>query len=280
MRATVCVIVILLVGPTAGTEAIAAQKAPEARAPYSVSGATTVTLAPRPDVAYRLYVAVPPDYAAVTTTYPVVYLADGDWYFALGVTIARLLEAAGELPPMIIVGIGYGGTVTSQRQRRWRDFTPAAEKTLPNSGHAGAFLGDLRDAIIPYVESQYRVSGDRAFVGHSLGGLFGLHVMMREPRLFGRTVIGDPALWPAGGAFWAEEEAFRRTSTFRGRMFVALSDLDGRRDPGEIQKLSKMLGSHASADFAWVTRTLPDTSHQSSVAALLAAGLRWVFPKP
>jgi predicted alpha/beta superfamily hydrolase len=278
VRLAVRVAVIVLLLSQARAYPVGAQGASQP-APYSFSGTTTATLSPRPDAAYRLYVAVPFGYADSTRTYPVVYIVDGDWYFALSVSTARLLEAVGELPPMIIVGIGYGGTVTSQRQRRWRDFTPAEEKTLPNSGHANAFLVDLRDAIIPHVESQYRVSADRAFVGHSLGGLFALHLMMREPRLFGRVVMGDPALWPANGAIWADEEAFRRKSTFRGRVFVALSDLDGRRNPEDIQKLSTMLGRHSSADFAWVARTLPETSHQSSVAALIAAGLRWVFPK-
>ncbi len=246
---------------------------------YSISGATTVTMSPRPDAEYRLYVAVPVGYDEAPSSYPVVYLLDGDWYFALTVSTSRLLEVGGEVPPAIVVGIGYGGTVMSQRQRRWRDFTPAADQALAGSGRANAFLSDLRDAIIPYVQSRYRTNGDRVLIGHSLGGLFALHAMMREPRLFGRVVMGDPAWWPAGGAIWADEQTFRRHSTFQGRAFVALSDLDGRRNPEEMRKLSAMLVGHAGVGFNWVARTLPDTSHQSSVGALVAAGLRWVFAK-
>src|SRR5690349_20126718 len=58
---------------------------------------------------YLLYVHLPPGYADATTTYPVLYLLDAQWDFPLVIGLVESLTDDGFVPPMIIVGITWGG---------------------------------------------------------------------------------------------------------------------------------------------------------------------------
>ena len=66
---------------------------------------------------YRLFIARPAGYDE-STAYPVVYLLDGDLYFDLAAGIQRVLGYGGDLPKVVLVGIGYGGTVDDVRAKR------------------------------------------------------------------------------------------------------------------------------------------------------------------
>jgi uncharacterized protein len=53
------------------------------------------------------------------------------------------------------------------------------------SGGAVRFLECIEKEIIPFVESNYRVSpADRGIGGYSYGGLFSLYVLFFKPALF------------------------------------------------------------------------------------------------
>ncbi len=66
---------------------------------------------------------------------------DGDDQFAAGAAAYRELSAETKMPPLLLVGVGYGGSYTSPVNRRGRDYTPpgivmsrrAAERRLSSS---------------------------------------------------------------------------------------------------------------------------------------------------
>lgn len=228
---------------------------------------------------YRIYVSLPAGYDTSKNTFPVAYLLDGDWYFGLAASLARLLEAVGEQRPAILVAIGYGGAVQDQRQRRVREFTPTTEPTLAGSGHAAAFLAALRQEIIPAIESRYRTNAERVLVGHSLGGLFAAYAMTRAPDLFRDIVIGSPAFWAMDDAIVRDVQALLRSSGPKpARIFVGVSAGDGAAIRSSFSALVRTLEANAPADLKWSAGDFPKTTHQSSVAALLAAALPAVLP--
>ena len=57
---------------------------------------------------YTIYVGLPRDYSA-ETNYPVVYVLDGDYMTMLVWSLADVLAFFDTIPPVIVVGIGYGG---------------------------------------------------------------------------------------------------------------------------------------------------------------------------
>jgi uncharacterized protein len=227
---------------------------------------------------YRISVSLPAGYETGDQRYPVVYVLDGDWYFAMAASTARLLEVAGELPPLIVVSIGYGGTIAEQRARRGREFTPDAVAGLAGSGAAAAFLGVLQKELVPLVERRYRTSSDRTLVGHSLGGLFATFAMLRAPRLFQRVVIGSPALRTSGPALVKALSAPDATRPLPQRIFLGVAAGDFAPIRESYQSLHAWLQT-APEGVHWAAEEFAGMTHQSVIASLFARGLPWVFGK-
>ena len=242
-----------------------------AAAPFMMARTQIFDVAGAPS--YRISVSLPAAYENGDARFPVVYILDGDWYFAMAASTARLLEAIQEQPPVIIAAIGYGGSITDQRARRSREFTPEPVAALEGSGHAAAFLAALQKQLLPAIESRYRTNGDRTLVGHSLGGLFAAYVMTRSPELFQRVVIGSPALRDAGPGL---VRALSAQQTQPRRVFVgsAEGDFPFVREGHEL--LHKWLAT-APASLQWSAEMFAGMTHQSVVASLFARALPWVL---
>ena len=129
-----------------------------------------------------LYIYTPPGYeTSQNIQYPVLYLLHGmgdteDAWTVVGRAnvIVDNLIAQGKTRPLVIV-MPYGHTPT----------TPPDMRSI---GNYGAFEKDLLENVIPYVQSRYRVSGnrkDRAIAGLSMGGGQSLTVGLGNLELFG-----------------------------------------------------------------------------------------------
>jgi predicted alpha/beta superfamily hydrolase len=230
----------------------------------------------RPGDSYRIAVSVPAGYETGEQRFPVVYVLDGDWYFGLAASTARLLEAVGELPPLITVSIGYGGTVAEQRARRVRELTPDPVAGLAGSGEAAAFLRVLRNDLLPLIERRYRTTGDRTLVGHSLGGLFATFAVLRTPDLFGRVIIGSPALRTSGPALVKGLAALHATGPLPQRIFLGLAAGDFPPVREDYQSLHAWLKT-APPSVRWTAEEFAGMTHQSVVPSLFARALPWVF---
>ncbi|MGZ5495455.1 MAG: alpha/beta hydrolase [Candidatus Aminicenantales bacterium] len=139
------------------------------------------------DVAYAIY--LPPDYAASTRRYPVVYLLHGytddesGWIQFGEVSLAAdRAIAEREIPPMIIVMPDGGVTFY---------INDAAGKVR----YEDMFVRDL----IPYVDARYRTRASREFrgiAGLSMGGWGTLVQSLRHPELFAAGAAFSAAVWP------------------------------------------------------------------------------------
>jgi enterochelin esterase family protein len=133
----------------------------------------------------QVYVYTPPGYERGTERLPVLYLlhgADGEdrSWTQLGRAnhILDNLMAAGRLSPMVVV-MPYGYAYP------WNAGKTGAEQQAD-------FLADLRTQLIPFIESNYRVSGDRtqrALAGLSRGGSQTLTIGLRHLDLFSRLAV-------------------------------------------------------------------------------------------
>ena len=247
--------------------------------PYALPRTAVFSLQSPRTGSYRIMVALPAAYESSKDSFPIVYLLDGDWYFSLAASSSRLLEAVGEQRPSILVGVGYGGTVQEQRQRRIREFTPAAEATLQDSGRGAEFLAALQNDLVPAIESRYRVSTERVLVGHSLGGLFAAYAMTRAPGFFRHLVIGSPAFWASSDAMLSDvAELLKKGNQGPARMFLGVSPADSDPIRASHVQLVRTLTAHAPASLAWSAAEFAKSTHQSSVTPLISSGLPWVLP--
>jgi predicted alpha/beta superfamily hydrolase len=156
---------------------------------------------------FEISVALPLGYEQTDGSYPVVIAMDADLAFAATAQIARLMQLRQELPEFVLVGVGYGDLAVALEKRR-RDLTPTVDEGNPACDADGAcggaqqFARFIESELLPFVTSRYRVDpADRTLIGNSLGGLFGCYVLLREPRLFGRYLLGSPSVsWDGGWA--------------------------------------------------------------------------------
>ncbi len=149
---------------------------------------------------YVLRVRLPPDYAAdPDVSYPLVIQLDptfvGLEQYAITVGLISEHAGAGDWPEAIVVGVDYPDPFT-----RERDYVPD-DPADPEYGGEGAdrFYRVLRDEILPYVESEWRVDPTRRIlVGHSNGAVFAWYSAFRhdppEAPLFAGIVAADAGM--------------------------------------------------------------------------------------
>jgi uncharacterized protein len=188
---------------------------------------------------YRIQVAVP--FApAPEKGYAVLYVLDGDGYFGTYSFAARMRGMYGELQPAIVVGIGYPeaeGNLKAMLDRRQYDFTAtqidpkdAAKSGLladPAAfGGADTFLQVIEREVKPRVAAQLPVDSSREILfGHSLGGLFALHVLFTSPGSFDTYLVLSPSIWYDHRAVLGNEAKFAaavKSGKAAPRVFVAV----------------------------------------------------------
>ena len=98
--------------------------------------------------------------------------------------VQQLSQANGNgiLPEMIIVGI--------ENTNRMRDLVPAS-----GAGQKNPFVDFLTAELLPYIDSQYQTAPYRVLVGHSLGGLTVVDMLVSSPDYFNAYLAIDPSMW-------------------------------------------------------------------------------------
>ena len=120
----------------------------------------------------------------------------------------------------------YGITLVAMHGMEWNDdLTPwGAEgvfrKAKPFAGHADLFLKNLREDLLPNVESQLGIRHpERFLVGISLSGLFAVWAVFRSD-IFDAAASVSGSLWYEGFASWTEgqklSERVRKVSILLG----------------------------------------------------------------
>ena len=99
--------------------------------PYTVPGSQIIEISSKQTGAdYELFVALPLDYATSRKSYPVVYMLDADYSFALTRNVVQHFVEREDLPPMILVAIAYPGAATNRETYKKNRTMP--EKMLIN----------------------------------------------------------------------------------------------------------------------------------------------------
>jgi hypothetical protein len=244
-------------------------------------------------VEYRLYVSLPPGYEAdEDARYPVVYLLDSDYSFAIAKNVTEHLSDRNHLVETILVGVAYGGPLR-YRLNRTRDYTPSHVPRLPAdfgyqqeyqkaSGGGPAFRRFLAEELVPFVDREYRtVPGDRTLVGHSYGGLFGAWVLVTSPELFTRYLLVSPSLWYDDHLLDRLEprhaSGHRR---LRARVYLAVGSREhnSRRSMvADLEAFAARLRGRGYEGLELETEVFEEDTHNSVFPMALTRGVRFLF---
>lgn len=243
------------------------------------------------DKSYRVFIKVigqPPE-----DGYPILYMLDGN---ALMDTFAQ-----NRLPlprtPMILVGLGYPVQYRFDFTERAWDYTPPQEDGSPDidplkperhGGGAETFYQWLAHTVKPKIAKEWSINQKKqALYGHSYGGLFAMHALLRHPDAFTDWIIVSPALWRSapqinhGLAMLAKAPP---TNTLNVLFLGGGNEQAGRQAQPERaalsanapgfetiqQQLGRLPGVHVQ------TQSIPGKNHGAMIDAGLEAGLQWL----
>ena len=171
---------------------------------------------------------------APSKKYPVIFLFDAEANFDATKNIIDKLskepssKSAGEV---ILVGIG-------NIWLRYRDYSPSHVSSSPwldastsaTTGGGDAFISFLEKELLPFIEKKYPASPNRTLVGHSMGGLQAINILLKHPHLFDNYIAIDPSLW------WDEQKLINESATIlhhrsfdHKRLFLAIANEEQKR---------------------------------------------------
>lgn len=170
---------------------------------------------------YQVYVALPDSYRTSSKRYPVLFVTDADYGFAVTRNIAERLHKHGHLEEVIVVGLSYAKGDSPMLSRR-RDYTPSVPRAggyvsdmagrAPVFGEADAYGRFIAEQVFPLIATNYRADMHRKiFVGHSYGSLLGVQMLLTRPQTFDYYILGSPSLWFDRGVLFERERDYAKT---------------------------------------------------------------------
>ncbi|MEQ1754796.1 MAG: alpha/beta hydrolase-fold protein [Micropepsaceae bacterium] len=282
MRILFCTLITILAGALTA-----------AAKPYAIPDTEVLRLHSKQTGAdYQLFIATPADYRKSGKTYPVVYMLDADYSFALVRNVVQHLVDRDNLPPMILVAVAYPGAATNRvtyRMNRTRDYTPVyapdggyGAEYQKISGGGPKFRAFFAHELFPLIERKYPVSrDDRTLVGHSYGGLFATYVLLTEPALFQRYIIVSASLWYANRTVFSMEETAAQSGLRpRARTFFAVGASENQQMEDDMNELVKRIRSRGNQQLQITTRVYEGENHNSVFPGAVTRGLLTVFDPP
>lgn len=237
----------------------------------------TFTLAsPETGTTYWIYIEAPP---ATRASLPVVFFLDGDNQFAPAVAAYRALRRRDEVPPLLLVGVGYGASYGQPANRRARDYSPVKHRGIPEGGGADAFVRFLTHTLTRELKRRYRVDPKRrGIAGHSLGSLLVLHALFRPRPWFTHHLASAPSIWWGDGAI-LRAAARRRTRGARlpARLFLCVGGRDSTSMRDDLGRFLAQLADKPFADLRVTLRGFPRHTHFNILRVAFAAGLKELF---
>ena len=251
---------------------------------------------------FEIYISLPVDYyRSDTTYYPVLYSTDANRAFGMVSDLVYVLSFPGhEIPELVVVGIGYRikgledwaakrnrdllPTNDPQVDKRWTDFISklsGREDIISTSGSASKFLEFIREELIPYIESNYRVKkNDRALVGYSYGGVFTLYTLFTSPETFQRYYAGSASMeWDNKIIFNYEKEYADTHKDLPVTLFMSFGSLENKQSIADMFDMAALLESHNYPNLKLETHIFDDETHSSCMASGLTRALKVLYKK-
>ena len=247
---------------------------------------------------YQLYVALPDSYRQGNKRYPVLFVVDANYSFAIVRNIAQRLNKHAGMEEVVVVGLSYANGDGGVYSRR-RDYTPTTPRKhdyrsdmpgrQPAFGEAKAYGQFISGEVFPFISSNYRVNMQRkVFIGHSYGSLLGLQFLLTEPRTFEHYILGSPSLWYDAGIMFEREQAYAAShKDLPASVFFGIGGLEklaaGKKRSrleeeadmlADLREFDGKLKSHKYPGLKTRLRVFEDEDHASVFPFILTHGLR------
>lgn len=196
-----------------------------------MSGADTTTFTIKSAILHqeRKITLVLPRYYDTDTDqrFSVTYVLDGNSKQVLNLISSSfnyLSDYAGATPGCITVGI-------HQLQRR---------EELSETDYGDKFLAFITEELIPYVDSHFRTTSSRTFLGHSNGGRFVLYALLKKSGSFTNYIAFSPSFTAAKEAFYRNglDELFLSMQSSK-KLYIAIGNT-GENEGAYLKSLDRI----------------------------------------
>ena len=238
---------------------------------------------------YQIVVEAPEN-ADEPGPWPALLLLDGDDQLEFATAAYRELRAANAVPPMLIVGVGYGAspmafgnwtefTFARSTNKRLRDYTATQIREEPESGGAGAFVAFLADTLMPELTRRFPLhTAACGLAGHSLGSLAVIHALVQTNPVFTHFLASAPSLW------WDDRSpikqiAMRRESSpkLTAKLYLSVGADDAPEMTDDFALLEQQLADNPFDGLKWTARRFPQRDHYSVIEDAFRDGLLNLF---
>jgi uncharacterized protein len=261
-----------------------AQTAAQPPAPPSYGKSRTVDLISKSTGASHRLRIIKPNGDPPAAGFPVIYLLDGTWYFDLVVEAATVMTRSRDMQPSVIVGVGYEDGLEARRLRV-RDFTtPAPADLIPphfvawkaEPGGAERFMHFMSDEVKPMMAAETRINGScQILIGHSLGGLFAVESLFRDPAGYSTYVIGDPSVWwNASEVLKGEASLAKKLNSIPRPIRVLLARSTVPNTGLGIAKADTVFARLKSPSFMYSYKSYDGDTHNSMLPGFMATALQ------
>jgi predicted alpha/beta superfamily hydrolase len=228
---------------------------------------------------------IPPGHDTGSGRFPVLYMHDGQNLFEpdtafqkgehwrMGETAEELI-AAGEIEPLIIVGIYNTG------DHRKDEYTPTRDARL-GGGDAAAYGRMIVEELKPFIDRTYRTRPDgpsTGIGGSSLGGLVSIYLAFTHPGVFQRVAALSPSVW------WNWRAILKTVRQARSRpplkIWLDMGTAEGKKglDDARLLKAALVgLGFSVGVDLHYAEYE-GATHSETAWAERVGPMLKWLFP--
>lgn len=204
---------------------------------------------------------------------------DADDQFRFAVAAYHELAKKSSLPPLLLVGVGYGASYMKPANKRMRDYTPTAMQGEAGTGGADTFLRFLQGTLWPELARRYPLRHDiRGIAGHSLGSLLALHALFQPKPFFNRALISSPSIWFDDRSILRLAASLRdRQDALPAQAFLSVGAEDTPSMTGDLTLLEQQLAARPFAELKLTCRRYPGLDHYTVLPAAFAEGLHELF---
>lgn len=206
------------------------------------------------------------------STYPVLYLLDGDYNFHGMSGVLDFLANKGQLiPDIILVSIADKGT---EKYRQYMTPTKPSLSPSKKSGKSELFLRFLEKELKPYIQSHYRAAHHSILAGQSIGGAFVLNTLTESPNAFDHLIAVSPAVWANDYAVMDKTKTFIENREFAP---VSLHLSLGDETRMGVYGILQLLDEAQPQNIRWRFSHYPDENHNSVGLVAIRDNLKTIF---
>jgi predicted alpha/beta superfamily hydrolase len=138
----------------------------------------------------------------------------------------------------------------------------------------------IKEELIPYIESKYRVNSDRGLAGYSFGGLLAACVWLNNGNTFSRYLIGSSGDWDNGVLLKTEAALAKSGKSLHGRVFISVGADEDENMVGAFKNLTTAITSHAYLNLRLESHIFESTDHRSGALGAFIRGLKFLYARP